>query len=719
MKPSLITLSIILAFVFCRQYATAQDTGRCGPNLTYKLKRTINPRFVSPDSDNLNQRAKEYGELTIGGSGEMTDTPWRGIDGMEIQWVVLPKGLTRISDHAFEGSRLSPPRKGFLADAIEAIGDSFSRGRKEESFIPESVTSIGDYAFSKCSFDSSPFIPNSVVVIGKGAFSGSYIPGVFDHQIYGMKNLKSIGDYAFKNTSITVFTFEERLERIGKYALANNKDLYRVIFNCGQIDTLSEGVFLNCKELVEIYLNRSNLKSIENDSFSGCSTMLDVYLPETLQSIGEKAFYECESLMTVTIPNSVVSIGEGAFGVCPSLSRIESRWATKDNRCVIKDGTLLAFAPNETVKTAVINKQLTSRKRTVVDQNSRRQLTYYSIPPGVIRIGNYTFAGCDELKTIVLQEGVESIGEFAFSGCRGLTAIRIPNTVRSIEKYAFSECENLELVVLPKAVDSVGEKAFEKCGRLKRVYVLNPNARIASDAFPKGVAVTYTDLNAQPPVLTVTSLQFKDPNGFGLLIGKTNCYIEMDIRNDGYSTGSGNARVIITGNHEGIVAEDVSFRVSPGQSTTIRIPIGANNRTRSGQIDVNIKLAVPDGYSSGPSTLRITTQAHGIPEDQLSSNGRKYKLAAESLLDNAKTVENILAVIKEYENLAQYEPYYADAFFNLGKLYTSLAQIKGNPYFDTAIAHFNKFARLVPEEKHLADEEIYLVQTLKKNYKPY
>ena len=66
--------------------------------------------------------------------------------------------------------------KGIIPDSVTSIGESaFSECSSLTSInIPDSVTSIGDHAFSRCSSLTSITIPNSVTSIGENAFEGCY-----------------------------------------------------------------------------------------------------------------------------------------------------------------------------------------------------------------------------------------------------------------------------------------------------------------------------------------------------------------------------------------------------------------------------------------------------------------------------------------------------------------------------------------------------------------
>lgn len=100
-----------------------------------------------------------------------------------------------------------------------------------------------------------------------------------------------------------------------------------------------------------------------------------------------------------------------------------------------------------------------------------RQLT-------VIRIGDYAFTGCTELRSVKIPNSVTSIGKSAFECC-SLTAIDIPSSVTSIERLAFYGSDLIS-VEIPKSVISLDNLApynygstFENCKNLESVTILN------------------------------------------------------------------------------------------------------------------------------------------------------------------------------------------------------------------------------------------------------
>ena len=117
------------------------------------------------------------------------------------------------------------------------------RNQKQTSYvIPNSVTSIGEYAFFACNSLAEVVIPNSVTNIGDRAFSFC----------------SSLAEVVIPN-SVT---------SIGEYA------------------------FFACNSLAEVVIPNS-VTNIGDRAFSFCSSLAEVVIPNSVTSIGEGAFEYC------------------------------------------------------------------------------------------------------------------------------------------------------------------------------------------------------------------------------------------------------------------------------------------------------------------------------------------------------------------------------------------------------------------------------------------
>ena len=197
-------------------------------------------------------------------------------------------------------------------------------------FIPDSVTTIGENAFSELETLTSINIPDSVITIDSYAFCNCY--GLTSANIGN--GVKVIGTYAFSNCySLASINIPDSVTTIGEFSFTRCSSLESVNVGNG-VTTIGTHTFSNCTDLTSINMSDSVTK-IDSYAFSNCYSLASINIPDSDTNIGFYAFSNCSSLTSINIPDSVINIGEFAFSECSSLTSANIGNGVK----VIKDST--------------------------------------------------------------------------------------------------------------------------------------------------------------------------------------------------------------------------------------------------------------------------------------------------------------------------------------------------------------------------------------------
>ena len=311
------------------------------------------------------------------------------------------------------------------------------------------VTSIGHHAFaySHCfSSVTSISIPDSVTDIGEGAFSCQRSL----RSITFPNSVKNIGRAAFEGcSSINSIRIPSSVISIGEQAFSFCDSLLSIVVDIKnqQYDSREE-----CNAIVETKTNilitgccksiiPNGVIGIGNYAFCGFESLISITIPNSVTSIGHYAFCRCENITDIKLPNSIISIGHNAFGCCYSLTDI------------------------------VLPCNITSIEQKTFQYCS--SLVSINLPNGVKTIGERAFDGCSSLKYIELPQSLLSIEMEAFGDCTSLSYIVIPNNVNNIAWWAFSGCSSLTRINIPTSLNGIESNVFYNCSSLRSLNLNN------------------------------------------------------------------------------------------------------------------------------------------------------------------------------------------------------------------------------------------------------
>ena len=321
-------------------------------------------------------------------------------------------------------------------------------GIDTQCIIPNSVTVIGNGAFSNCIYLTQVIIPDSVTGIGEGSLEYRILPDVT-----GMRK------GAFECcTSLTHITIPDSVTGIGDCAFQNCTSLTHIAIP-DSVTGIGDCTFQNCTSLTHIAIPK-HITKIERRAFENCTSLKHINIPNSVTEIGWNAFANCTSLTNIAIPDSVTEIEWNAFENCTSLTNID----IPDSVTEIKGS---AFENCTSLTNINIPNSITE-----IEWNAFANctsLTNIDIPDSVTEIRGSAFANCTSLTYIDIPDSVAEIGKFAFENCKSLIHITISKSITIIRDNTFKNCKSLTHIDIPESVTEIGKSAFENCISLTKI----------------------------------------------------------------------------------------------------------------------------------------------------------------------------------------------------------------------------------------------------------
>lgn len=302
-------------------------------------------------------------------------------------------------------------------------------------YLPDSLTSIGDYSFCDCSKLSKLQIPDYVTAIGSNAFNGCRSM----KSVIIPPSVKSIGAFAFYGcTDLNVVTITDIAAWCGIDFLGNRsnplgyapnlfqsiENIVRPIVNLEipeSVSKIKNNAFRGYAKLKSVIIHDS-VTEIGTNAFEGCAALETLYLGESVSLIGNHAFSNCVKLWSLITSDSTNTIGEYAFCNCanmnyvtilPSVSKIgKGAFCRCDNLAYVNIYDVAAWC-NIDFESADSNPLRCATQLSLVRDLMYIPVRNLDIPVGVTQVNRYAFRGCGSIEAVTIPATVSSLGDFA------------------------------------------------------------------------------------------------------------------------------------------------------------------------------------------------------------------------------------------------------------------------------------------------------------------
>ena len=386
-----------------------------------------------------------------------------------------------------------------------------ARGYEKDYVLPNSVTSIGEYAFSYCQKLPSVTLTNNIVSIEKNAFDhctkitsvdiGDKVENLSEYAFRGCTALKSIdlgkkltgiNQYCFYNcnsletlelpNTVTVIkqnAFEycsslksidipDSVTTLGNYAFEYCSALEKMTLGTG-IKNIPYYFAYRCEALKEITIPE-NVETISESAFNCCYALSNIKFNSKVTRIDRYAFANCDELTVVNIPDSVTNIGSSVFSSCNKLTTFNiGSGITNFQQNVINSTPALTSinVSGENTAFASLDGVLFNKEMTKLICCPEAKSGEYKMPETVVTVGTYAFEDCKALTAITMSKALTTIEDYGFKGCKALTSVEFGDNLKTISQYAFNNCSALTSVKLGINTETIGDYAFGNCTSLE------------------------------------------------------------------------------------------------------------------------------------------------------------------------------------------------------------------------------------------------------------
>ena len=631
MKRLLLILKVLIPLLIVPCYIYAYDFEVDG--IAYnKLSGSANEVEVTANKN-------KYGSNIYSGN---VDIP------SEVVYSGITYKVTAIGDGAFSGCGHNV-KSVKTPNSITRIGNSAFTSLWDITSIeiPNSVTIIGDKAFNDCQSLVTINIPNNVISIGKECFdyclelrtvslggslkiigSNAFSRCAKLNSINIPNSVESIGSGTFAECiSLTTIDIPNSVKEIGASAFTECSNLKNVTLSHG-LSKIDNQLFYNCKNLKSIDIPNS-VKSIGNSAFSGCNNLITIQNSSVLQSIGKLAFQNCYYLSSITFPNTLQSIGSQAFYNCPSLSLVISEMTDPfqiDNQFFYIQPGLGIPTQSKTLKIPggtkqkYIDKGWVGHFNNVIEDIRIYKLVINSLGKGTVTYGTNLIR--ESSQEYDIEEGATVALTFSPDNCYRIKSVKVNST------DVTSKVSNNSYTISSISANTTLEVEFEA--------IPIPTYTLSIKATGNGSA-TYNGTTAKNSTKSFTlnegasaTITFSPDNGYRIKSVKVNSTdVTSKVSNNSYTISSISANTTV----------EVEFEAIPIPTYTLSIKATGNgSATYNGTTAKNSTKTFT--LNEGTSATITFTPDNGYRIKSVKVNSKDV---TSSVANNQYTVSNIKA----------------------------------------------------------------------------